>query len=176
MIRFGDHLRALDRKMLKKTSKATAAAASDQAVTPRPKRRDELNMAMKQALDSGKLGMGYLYETFEYNDTPVGIPERIPYAFRSKASLASASKSAALSKKNAAKKRKVSDVESAFSDFEIDNLQNGGGIKIEQLDLALAASSDPNGIGLGAELDLSNLDDLFDGDTMLGDDLLPTTF
>lgn len=73
----------------------------------------------------------------------------------------------------------------------LDDLDPAPMLGIEHLDMALAAANstsdpthdpssvtssaltDPNIMALDAELDLSNLDDLFDGDTMLGDDMLP---
>ena len=174
--------------MLKKGVKAEAAAAKaakaagDTSV--KPKKRNELNLAMKQALDTAKLGLAFMDDMFRYNAKPLGLPQPVAYKFVS-------INSTAAKKKGATKKRKtmVDENESAFSDLEIDDLQQGLPMKIEQLDIALAASSkktsgaltsnkvvDTNAIALEAELDLSNLDDLFDGDTMLGDDLLPTTF
>ena len=92
-----------------------------------------------------------------------------------------------------ARKKLKTDPASASSTHLDDTTMLG----IEHLDMALASASsrlrserahanhpshasttnssltDPNIMALDADLDLSNLDDLFDGDTMLGDDMLP---
>lgn len=103
-----------------------------------------MTLTMKQSLDNAELDFCSFHGTLQSTQTQVPVPERKKFHFQDPVE----------------KKQKVQS-ESSFSDINMDQFSLGH------------FDEDKNSIDLDTALDLSNLDDFFEGDAMLADDLLP---